>query len=1067
MIATDPYRIAVANEMTGSVTLGGMSGGFIGFGLCVLLGWFMQTSGRGADADRIARQMFPKQGRAMTMSGWEQAVTPCWIFPAEQGNRTGQREVFLSEIVDSLKTFQSYVADHIKGDEKGEAQVYLDRLFIAFGHKGHKEAGATLEERIKKNDSKGTSFADLIWKPRLLIEMKKRGTKLQLHYRQAFEYWLNAVPNRPRYVILCNFDEFWIYDFDRQLNEPVDQISLADLHQRYTALNFMLPIAKAPIFNNDREAVSKRAAHQMGELYRELTKRPEAKRLSREDAQRLTLQLVIAMFAEDIDLLPAGTITSIVGDCVENGQSSHDLLNGLFLQMNNPTPARFGRYAGVPYFNGGLFAETVDTELNEYELSLIGGDTGAASQDWTKVNPAIYGTLFEQTMGGKTQHQHGRHFTSEADIERIVGPTIVRPWEARIEAAKNKTDLIELRKELRNFKVLDPACGSGNFLYVAFREMSRLDMRLMLRLKAMVSAKEFQAQAKLISGISPLQFYGIDNDPFGVELAKVTLMLAKKLAHDEAVRELFDDDGDYQKGVAELGFEGENALPLDNLDGNIRLGDAMFDPWPEADAVIGNPPYQSKNKLQEELGPAYLARLRKAHPEIDGRADFCVYWFRLAHDHLKEGQRAGLIGTNTIRQNYSRIGGLDHVVNNGGTITEAVSSMYWPGEASLHVSIVNWIKGNLAGSKRLYLHEGTDVDSGWRYEDFENIPSSLSFVTDVTSAVDLSINKSGGCFQGQTHGHESFLVQADAAKQLLRENPEYSAVLKPFLISEDLMGEHGSKPSRYVIDFSGLDLLTTQKFGKLYKRIEGGALLARQKAADKEVERNNELTTDGKHGNQHHANFLKTWWQMSYPRAGLMKKLGGMTRYIVCGRVTKRPIFDFVSAAISPNDAITVFTHDDDYSFGILQSSIHWQWFTNRCSTLTERFRYTSNTVFDSFPWPQSPSLKQVQDIAQAAVALRTLRRDLCEEHGLTLRELYRSIELPGEHSLKTATAALDKAVRAAYGMKTGNDDLAFLLALNRALAADEADGTAIVGPGLPPFAKGTKGLTTDDCIVP
>ena len=148
MIATDPYRIAVANEMTGSVTLGGMSGGFIGFGLCVLLGWFMQTSGRGADADRIARQMFPKQARAMTMSGWEQAVTPCWIFPAEQGNRTGQREVFLSEIVDSLKTFQSYVADHIKGDEKGEAQVYLDRLFIAFGHKGHKEAGATLEERI-------------------------------------------------------------------------------------------------------------------------------------------------------------------------------------------------------------------------------------------------------------------------------------------------------------------------------------------------------------------------------------------------------------------------------------------------------------------------------------------------------------------------------------------------------------------------------------------------------------------------------------------------------------------------------------------------------------------------------------------------------------------------------------------------------------------------------------------------------------------------------------------------------------------------------------------------------
>lgn len=973
----------------------------------------------------------------------------------------------MSEIVDSLKTFQSYVKAHIRGDEKGESQVFLDRLFIAFGHKGHKEAGATLEERIKKNDSKGTSFADLIWKPRLLIEMKKRGVKLQLHYRQAFDYWLNAVPNRPRYVILCNFDEFWIYDFDRQLNEPVDMVRVEDLHQRYTALNFLLPVERAPIFENDREAVSKRAAYQMGELYRELTRRPPAQRLSAADAQRVTLQLVIAMFAEDIDLLPAGTITTIVRDCVESGQSSHDLLNGLFRQMNSKIPARHGRYAGVPYFNGGLFADTVDVELNEYELGLIGGDQGAAAQDWTKVNPAIYGTLFEQSMGSKTQHQHGRHFTSEADIERIVGPTIVRPWQARIDAAKTKGDLLEIRKELRDFRVLDPACGSGNFLYVAFREMSRLDLRLMMRLREMVSPAEFHKQAKLISGISPLQFFGIDNDPFGVELAKVTLMLAKKLAHDEAVAELFDDDGDYRKGVAELGFEGENALPLDNLDANIRLGDAMFDEWPEAEAIVGNPPYQSKNKLQDELGPAYLKRLRERHPGVDGRADFCVYWFRLAHDRLKPGQRAGLIGTNTIRQNYSRMGGLDHIAANGGTITEAVSSMFWPGTASLHVSIVNWIKGNQSGLKRLYIHEGTNVEEGWRFEDLETIPTSLSFETDVTSARDLNANQLGGCYQGQTHGHKSFLVQLEAARHILREHPEYVQVLKPFLISDDLMSSHGGKPSRYVIDFSGFDLLNAQKFGKLYKQIELGVLPVRKAAAEKELERNAELPEASKRGNQHHANFLKTWWQMSYPRAELMRKLAGMNRYIVCGRVTKRPIFDFVSSKINPNDAITVFTHNDDYSFGILQSTVHWQWFTNRCSTLTERFRYTSNTVFDSFPWPQSPTLKQVEAVANAAVALRELRRELCSEHGLTLRELYRSIELPGNHPLKSATASLDKAVRAAYGMKAGENDLSFLLTLNLKLAAIEADGNAIAGPGLPAIAKGVAGLVTSDCITP
>ena len=180
------------------------------------------------------------------------------------------------------------------------------------------------------------------------------------------------------------------------------------------------------------------------------------------------------------------------------------------------------------------------------------------------------------------------------------------------------TELTALRKELRQFRVLDPACGSGNFLYVAFREMSRLDLRIMLRLKEMVSASEFHKQAKLISGISPLQFFGLDNDPFGVELAKVTLMLAKKLAHDEAVAELFDNEGDYRKGVSELGFEGENALPLDNLDDNIRVGDAMFYAWPEVEAIVGNPPYQSKNKLQEELGR--LPRASTRHTSRGGWA---------------------------------------------------------------------------------------------------------------------------------------------------------------------------------------------------------------------------------------------------------------------------------------------------------------------------------------------------------------------------------------------------------------------------------------------------------------
>ena len=452
----------------------------------------------------------------------------------------------MSEVVERLKEFQAYAA-LLDGDEKGEAQVFCDRLFQAFGHKGYKESGANLEFRIKKKSAKGTSFADLVWKPRLLLEMKKRGEKLQLHYRQAFDYWLNAVPNRPRYVLLCNFDEFWIYDFDKQLDEPVDRVTVAELHQRYTAFNFLFPVERQPIFNNDREDVSRTAANQTAELFRLLTRRP-GKPVPRAQAQRFVLQLVIAMFAEDIDMLPAGMVTTIMRDCIEHGHSSYDLLGGLFRQMNDPKPATGGRYVDVPYFNGGLFAEVLPIDLTKFEMELIGGEEGAAARNWSKVNPAIFGTLFQRSMDAAVQHQHGRHFTSEADIQRIVGPTIVRPWQARIDAAKTRQELLALRKELAAFRVLDPTCGSGNFLYVAFRELARLDLRIMLRLQAAVSTAEFLKQATLLSAISPRQFFGIDNDEFGVELAKVTLMLAKKLALNEAVETLLDSGDEFSKG---------------------------------------------------------------------------------------------------------------------------------------------------------------------------------------------------------------------------------------------------------------------------------------------------------------------------------------------------------------------------------------------------------------------------------------------------------------------------------------------------------------------------------------
>jgi hypothetical protein len=956
----------------------------------------------------------------------------------------------MSETLDRIKTFVAYTK-LLKGDEKGEAQVFCDRLFQGFGHGGYKEAGATLEYRVKHEG--GTHFADLLWRPRVLIEMKRRGEKLHKHYRQAFEYWIHLVPDRPRYVVLCNFDELWVYDFNVQLDEPLDRIPIEQLADRYTAINFLFPDDPKPQFNNDRVAVTREAADKVAQVFNSLIDRKQ----DRETAQRFILQCVIAMFSEDFDLLPKGLFLDLIDDC-RNGQSAFDLIGGLFRQMNNPHPAKGGRFKGVNYFNGGIFSTVEPVELIDEELDLL---FDSASEKWSKVAPPIFGTLFQSSMGKEKRHALGAHFTHEADIQKVILPTIVRPWRERIAATTTLKDLLALGEELLKFRILDPACGSGNFLYVAYREMVNLEMEILAKIHDNFADRARKAVGTA-SLVSTKQFFGMDIDPFAVELAKVTLMLSKRIA-------LVETHDNWFASRKDLPFDFEAALPLDNLDKNIVRADALFDKWEKVDAIIGNPPYQSKNKMQKEYGPAYLNRVRGRYPDVPGRADYCVYWFRRAHDELPENGRAGLVGTNTIRQNYSRQGGLDYIVENGGQITEAVSTQVWSGDAVVHVSIVNWLKGKTKGKKKLYTQVGDQVNSPWTVIDVDEIAPSLSASFAVTEAVTLNVNQAGACYQGQTHGHDGFLMEAAAAKTLLAKYPEYKEVLLPFLIARELLTIPSRLPERYVIDFHPRDLFQSQHYSELFKQVKETVLPTRRAAAEEEQARNEEALKENANAkvNRHHANFLKRWWLLSYAREELIAKLTRLPRYVVCSQVAKRSIFEFVSKKIRPNAALIVFPFADDYTFGILQSSAHWEWLKVRCSTLKGDYRYTSNTVFDTFPWPQSPTVADVNAVATAAVELRCLRNSLIKENDVSLRDLYRTLDLPGASPLKSAHEKLDSAVRKAYGFGRSAKLLEGLMKLNQEVADRETHLKTVVGPGIPPKYPKPKELITDDCVKP
>lgn len=974
-----------------------------------------------------------------------------------------------------LQEFVDWWQHYCRGDEKGEAQIFLDRLFTAFGYPdGLKGAQGDPEKRIRftEADRVTTRFADLVIPGRVLIEMKKRGEDLRKHHQQAFGYWSYLTPH-PRYLVLCNFDEFWVYDMERQVSDPMGKIPVARLPEDWGPLAFLFPEPEAPVFNREFDLVelTLQAAGSLSKVFRLLI--APGRGIEREAAQRFILQCVLALFAEDIGLLPRYTFTRVIEDC-QNGQDSHDLMTLLFIMMNTPGVKKAGRFFGVEYFDGGLFAVIDPINLNPEELRLL---REAANHNWSRIRPSIFGTIFEGSMEAGERHQAGAHFTSDRDILRIVEPVIIRPWQERIEAAATAAELRALHAELCAYQVLDPACGSGNFLYIAYREMKILEKRLLDRLKELEPPVEPQPvaepqkpasraaipRAAYVGPANPwslpqtprypdrptvkvTQFHGFDIKPFAVELAKVTLMIAKKMSIDDLKLE-------------------ENALPLDNLDANIHCADALFADWPAFDACIGNPPYMGAKRLKQEHPPEYINRVRDAFPDVPGNADYCVYWFNKAHRLMQPGARAGLVGTNTIRQNYSREGGLDVILASGGTIYEAISSTPWSGEAAVHISIACWTKGDPP-----YKPARLSLD-GETYQDVPAINSSLSIKTDVTRAAVLDCNTNPQrVFQGLTPGHDAFVLRHNQAENFISQSRSNARVIRPYLVGRDLIGRAGALPERFIINMNGYDIVEARQFKAPLSHLEKHVLPDRQKNALEEGQKNAALLESNPTArvNHHHEMFLRYWWRHSYDRSDMSEGIRSVPRYIVCSRVTKRPIFEFIDQGIMPGDSLQVFLFEDDYSFGILQSAPHWEWFTAKGSTLTERFRYTPNSVFDTFPWPQRPAPAQVKTVAEAGRALHEYRRAAMSSNPrLTLRDLYRTLELPGKNPLKDLHAALDQAVLSAYGFDPAADLLAQLLALNGQVAARLAAGEPVTAPGLPPDYPTPAELVSPGCITP
>jgi hypothetical protein len=865
--------------------------------------------------------------------------------------------------------------------ERAEAQTFLNELFDCYGVR--RSDVATFEE------PQAGKFLDCIWERNCIIEMKAPGEakRLAKHRDQALGYWRNSADPAtntpaPRYVVLCAFRKLEVWEPGAYPTQPRAVIDLVELPERYDALLFLTGEGSEAVFTGSQQQVTREAVGKVSELFHMLADRSAA---SEGELQDFLLQSVWCMFAEDLAMIPANGFTRLLEDLITTPRrSSADDLGRMFELLNSPpSVARHGLYKDVPYANGGLFAEAAHVHLEREELQLL--LDAARDYKWNQVEPSIFGSLLEGGLGRDQQWALGAHYTHEVDIQKVVQPTIVRPWRERIENCTTLKQATDARLLLSKYVVLDPACGSGNFLYVAYRELRRIERDLNERIADLERHAGRAVPDGMTMGAFPLSnMKGIELEGFAVKLARVTLWMGHKLAIDEV-------------GLA------EDPLPLTDLSG-IRRGDALRVGWPKADAIIGNPPFHGASNLRSALGDEYLDFLADRFGV--GLKDLCVYWFRRAAEELPEGGRAGFVATNSISQNTGRDASLDYVVEQGGVITDAVSKQDWPGEAFVNVSIVNWKHGDATGPFAL---DGVEVSG---------ITSSLRSGSPAAPAHRLIANKKR-CFEGMKPAGKGFLLTETEAAELIAADPRNADVVRRYLTAHDLANDPEQSPTRWIIDFGLME----------YEEALAYELpIARVRAMVKPLRDENRREQ-----------YRRLWWRFSEPRPALRGAVAALPRYLALTRHGKRIQFAWVDPTWCPSDATNVCAFDDYASLGVLISTIHQNWAIHQGSTLREDLRYTPTTCFETFPWPKLDA-SAGQSVAKAAQAFDDARLEACRRDRIGLTTLYNQMDEGGRRDIAGLQRRLDEAVAAAYGWpkasaQDGDATNTHLLELNHSIA--------------------------------
>lgn len=880
-----------------------------------------------------------------------------------------------------------------ESSEDAEAKSFWDAFFAVFGVPRRRVA--SFEKPVKLSDGKG-GYIDLLWKGVLLVEHKSRGKDLDRAFHQATDYFYGLKDrDLPRYVLVSDFARFRLYDLE---NEEIEEFNLKELHKKVGLFGFIAGY-QAHRTSGPEEAANIKAAEQLGKLHDLL------KEVGYEGhpLEVLLVRLLFCLFADDTGIFEKNRFKEYLEQ--RTGEDGSDLgqhLTHFFQVLNTAQTKRQTnldeQLAAFTYVNGRLFEESLPVPA--FDRAMRETLLDACSLDWSRISPAIFGSLFQSIMDKEARRNLGAHYTRESNILRALRPLFLDSLEAELATiGKNRRRLLEFQKRLARIRILDPACGCGNFLVIAYRELRRLELEILRRLYRDKESMDIDAKSLVFIDVD--QFYGIEIEEFPAQIAQVALWLTDHQMNLQVSEEF----GQYFA-----------RLPLIKSP-NIAHGNALRIPWGDvADPaslsyIVGNPPFVGKHYRTHEQRNELLAVAKGI--KAAGDLDYVAAWYVLAANYIQATDiRCAFVSTNSITQGEQVPVLWPFLHSKGINIHFAHRTFQWTsearGKAAVHCVIIGFGMRQLSPCR---LFEYDDAQADPHESTVTSINAYLApgpwVVIEKRQQPTWPALPTMKCGSKPSDGGNLILNPKERA-QLLAQEPDAERYIKRYIGSDEY-------------------LYNTDRYCLWLKDVPPSALRGLPAVMERVKKVREFRLASTAPPTRKAAEYPALFFFVSQPTR----------RYLLIPEVSserrKYIPLSFMSPDVVTSNKNYVIAEPSLFIFGVLQSIMHMAWIRTVAGRLESRYQYSATMVYNTFPWPD-PTAKKREAVEAAAQLVLDARSAFPTS---TLADLYDPLSMPP--NLVKAHQALDKAVDIAYGrreFKSEAERIAYLFELYQVVTA-------------------------------